>query len=70
MFGSLDANFHQLVESQQGPGRDYHTGNTYAAWENPPAWGAPGDPVLAIPLPPVDPSAFDASLMFGPCPGP
>ncbi len=44
---------------------DWITGNTYAPWEDPPPWRAPGDP-RAIPLPaPAVPDPQDPA-----CPGP
>lgn len=44
---------------------------TFASWQLPPAWSAPGDPRVLIPLMPVIPARFNASYDNGTgCPGP
>ncbi len=52
--------------ARRGPGdQDVTSGNTFAPWEEPPPWGAPGDP-RAIPIPGgPDPAPQDPM-----CPGP
>lgn len=71
IFGDFTADGMRAEAMRNGAMHDYTTGNTYGPWQDPPPWGAPGDPTL-VPLPPVEPSRFDASLAdpFGPCPGP
>lgn len=71
IFGAFTEAAMASQATMNGAMHDYTTGNTYADWASPPPWGGPGDPTT-VPLPPIDPSRFDASLAdpFGPCPGP
>lgn len=57
------------LQAGHGSGRDYLTGNTFAAWRTPPAWLSPGDPAL-IALPPLDPSRNNPTLRGPVCPPP
>jgi hypothetical protein len=65
-FGVFTADGQRTLERQHGPGRDYQTGNTFAAWREPPAWGTVGDP-LAVPLPELNRDRYDPNVM-GSCP--
>ncbi len=69
-FGSVTEGRQRAAQNAHGAGRDYLSGNTYSAWQAPPAWQAPGDPTTAVPLPPVNPSRYNAALMLPPCPPP
>lgn len=71
-FGSFKQETQQMLQSQQGPGRDYVTGNTYSAWQAPPAWQSPGDPNASVPLPAEMPGRYNPSAAAGtkPCPPP
>jgi hypothetical protein len=69
-FGSITEAMQRSVQSFDGPGRDYLTGNTFSAWQTPPAWETPGDPTTTVPLPPVQPSRYSAAFMAAPCPPP
>jgi hypothetical protein len=68
-FGSITEEMQRAMQAKHAAGHDYLTGNTFAAWEQPPPWDGPGDPT-EIPLPPLDPSRYNAALAFKPCPSP
>jgi len=68
-FGSITEDKQRALQAAHGAGRDYLSGNTFSPWQAPPAWAAPGDPT-AVPLPPVDPSRYNAALKGRPCPPP
>ncbi len=70
-FGSITEARQRGAQAAHGAaGRDYLSGNTYSAWQAPPAWPAPGDPTSAVPLPPVNPSRHNPALTLAPCPPP
>jgi hypothetical protein len=69
-FGSITEASQRSKQADHGTGRDYLSGNTFSPWQAPPAWEAPGDPTTAVPLPPVKPSRYNATLTFQPCPPP
>jgi len=69
-FGSITQAFQSAQQAAHGPGRDYLTGNTFSAWQAPPAWQAPGDPTTTVPLPLVAGSRFNPGLKMQPCPPP
>lgn len=69
-FGSITQAVQRAQQAAHGPGRDYLTGNTFSAWQAPPAWQAPGDPTTTVPLPQVAESRFNPGLNVQPCPPP
>jgi hypothetical protein len=69
-FGSFTAAAQRRVQTFHGQGRDYLSGNTYAPWQPPPRWEAPGDPA-SVPLPPVKADRFNPAVAFNlTCPPP
>lgn len=58
-FGSITEADLRHRQAWHGPGRDYLSGNRFAAWRSPPAWETPGDPAT-VPLPPVKADRYTA----------
>lgn len=69
-FGSITEALQRAQQAAHGPGRDYLTGNTFSAWQAPPAWQAPGDPTTTVPLPLVAGSRFNPGMKMQACPPP
>ncbi len=70
-FGSTTQATQRAQQASHGANHDYVTGNSFAAWQAPPAWDAPGDPTTSVPLPMVAPGRFNAGLrMQQACPPP
>lgn len=69
-FGSITEAMQRSAQASNGPAHDYTTGNSYAAWQAPPAsWQAPGNP-SAVPLPMVVPGRFNPAAKGPSCPPP
>ena len=55
-YGSITESLQSAQETSHGAGRDYLTGNTFDAWQTPPAWAMPLGPARD----PIDGAAMSA----------
>lgn len=70
LFGSITEALQRSLQAAHGPGHDYLSGNRFSTWQAPPAWEAPGDPTLTVPLPLVKADNYNEAVKYKPCPGP